>query len=98
MKFPEIPSDLSSLSLEELNELHDQLVAAFNEATAEGAVLSDADVAALSTVADGVDTIRAEQGARAEASAALQEQLASLADRVNLSVEPEPEVEAEPEV
>lgn len=81
--FPEIPADLSSLSTEELAELETQLVEAFNEATAEGANLSDEDVAQFAGVADALDGIRAEQVTRHQAEVERQEQITELANRVN---------------
>lgn len=80
--FPKLPKDLSALSDEELAQLHDQLVAAFNEAAEDEESLSDELVAALSGVADDVETIRGEQTSRATAAAARQEQLHGLASRI----------------
>lgn len=83
--FPEIPEDLSSLSDDELEELETNCVGAFNDATAEGSAHSDEDVASLASLTEGIERIRSEAGTRAEAAAARQEQLASLAERVNAS-------------
>lgn len=111
MQFPTIPADLSSLSDAEIEELHVELVAAFNDATAEGVTLTDEDVAELATVTESVEKLRTEQTARAEALAQAQaeaaaaeaaraETLADLASRVNAAVDDEEveDEEAEPEV
>lgn len=99
-EFPEVPSDLSTLSDDELAELEATCVGAFNDATAEGRIPTDEEVAQLASLADGIDTIRTESGTRAEAAAARQETLASLADRVNAAAgetedDPEEDVEVE---
>lgn len=95
--FPEIPEDLSALTDDELAELHNQLVAAFNEATAEGAVITSDDLATFTGVTEGIEAIRSEQGTRAEAAAELQAQLSTLTERVNFSAEPEAGEEADAE-
>lgn len=61
--FPNIPADLSSLSDEELDSLHDELVAYFAENAEAGR--TDQTVAAnLARVTEAVQTVRAEQDAR----------------------------------
>jgi hypothetical protein len=108
MQFPQIPESLAALSDDEIVELETELVTAFNDATAEGAEITDEVVAELATVTESVEKLRTEQAARAEALAiaqaeaeaaesARQETLADLASRVNAAVDAE-EVEAEAEV
>ena len=98
MRFPQIPESLSALSDDELEALHGEAVAAFNDATAEGVTINDEDVAELATLTEGVEKIRTEQGARTEALAQAQaeaeaaeaaraETLADLASRVNAAVD-----------
>lgn len=61
--FPNIPSDLTSLSDDELDALHDELVAYFAENADAGR--TDSEIAAnLATVTDAVQNVRAEQEAR----------------------------------
>lgn len=61
--FPNIPSDLTSLSDDELDALHDELVAYFAENVEAGR--TDTAVAAnLATVTEAVQNVRAEQDAR----------------------------------
>ena len=84
--FPQLPADLSSLSAEELAALIDEFVAMFNEVAADTNV-SDEQVAELSEAANAIDTLRAEKGTRDQAAAERANQIASLADRVNLSTE-----------
>jgi len=105
MQFPQIPADISTLSDDEITELESELVAAFNDATAEGVTITDEDVAELAIVTESVEKLRAELVARAEAAAkaqaeaeaaesARQETLADLASRVNAAVDDE-EMEGE---
>src|SRR4051794_35742809 len=91
VEFPAIPEDLSALSDSELDELHSELVAAFNEATPEGATLTDEDVATLTGVTDSIETLRNEKSARGEAASARAATLAELASRVNATGEAEGE-------
>lgn len=80
MEFPELPADLSVLSDEELAALEDELVAAFADAVPEATTAESA--AALSTLADAIDAIRAEGQARADAVAEVQATVTDLASRV----------------
>lgn len=78
--WPAIPADLSALSADELLALEEQLVAAFRENSPT--VASTEDVANLSTLTDGIRTVRAEMGSRAEAAEALAAQVAEMATEI----------------
>jgi hypothetical protein len=91
MIFPTIPEDLSALSDQEIAELLNELVTAFNEATAEGVDISAEDIALLSAAADDVERLRTEEGVRSEAAAEREAQIVALSTRVNGQTEGEGE-------
>lgn len=100
MEFPQIPEDLSTLSADELATLHDELVAAFNEAAA--GELTEEVVAALGGVTANIEALRTEQTTREEIATARANEIAELASRVNGqgegdSQEGEPEDEGDSE-
>ena len=80
----EIPEDLSTLSDEQLDELHDQAVDAFEslyDPEAEGAPDAEA-VEAMRQLADGIDRVRGAQDERVQAAAQAREEAEALAARV----------------
>lgn len=79
--FPDVPEDLTGLSDQELQELHDQLVGAFNEAAED----PSADLEELGQVTESIERIRTEQASREEATAERQAQVDELRTRVNAS-------------
>lgn len=64
-----IPEDLSSLSDSDLAALHEQAVSHFNTAYGDGTSLSDSDVATLSALTEGIESLATEVGVRSEAQA-----------------------------
>lgn len=54
-----IPSDLASLSDAELLELHEQAIALFDSLYGDGTGLSEEDVATLSTLTEGIESVQA---------------------------------------
>ena len=78
-----IPEDLTALSDEDLNALHEQAVAAFDGVYGEGSDLSEEDLATLSGLTEGIEAISAEQATREQARAERAEQAAELAARAH---------------
>lgn len=77
-----IPEDLSTLGDEELTELHDSAVEAFNALYADGEDLNGEQLTALQAIAEGVETLRGEIEHREGAASERREAAASLAQRV----------------
>ena len=86
----EAPTDFASVEDEALAEMLESLTAEFDTAYAEGS----RDVALLTSLADDIDNVRAEQTTRAEAAAAADAEAEALAARVRPAVEAVEEVEA----
>lgn len=83
-----IPEDLSTLSDEDLAELHNTAAEAFNALYGDGSgPFSDADLATLSTLTDAVEALQAEVSAREAAQAERAEAAAELAARIGLASE-----------
>lgn len=78
-----IPEDLSTLSDEELTQLHEQAVSHFDALFNDGQSLSDTDLAALSTLTEGIETLVAELDRRAAMASERSEQAAALAARAH---------------
>jgi hypothetical protein len=77
-----IPEDLSSLSDEELQALHDTAVGHFDALYADGANLSPTDLATLAELTVGIETLLQEIDNRSVASTERAEAAAALAARV----------------
>lgn len=82
-----IPTDLSELSTEELQELHARAVAEFDGVYQDGQGLSTDDLEALNALAEAVETLAQELEVRDAAQAERDEQARSLATRIK-PVEP----------
>ncbi len=78
----EIPADLTALDDEALNALHEQAVSAFDDLYGDGQGLDQDELAALSTLADAIDSLRTEVERRAAEAGARTEAAAELAQRV----------------
>lgn len=75
-----IPEDLTTLDDAALDALHAEAVAAFQ--TLQGAEVTRDTLDAMSALADGIDTLAADQGRRAEVRTALAAEAEALAARV----------------
>lgn len=93
----DLPEDLSALSAEELAQLEEDAVSAFDDVSSDENI--DADGLAQATrLADAVEAIRGEQSARTESAEAARTQRESLLSRVHGNADAESgdaEVEAE---
>jgi hypothetical protein len=78
-----IPEDLSTLSDEDLTQLHEQAVGHFDQLFNDGQNLSDQDLAALSTLTEGIETLVAELDRRAAMATERAEAAAALAARAH---------------
>lgn len=78
-----IPEDLSTLTDEQLSELHAEAVGHFDSVYGDGQNLSDEALAALSTLTEGIESLATELSARNEQSTARSEAAAQLAQRVH---------------
>jgi hypothetical protein len=78
-----IPEDLSTLSDSDLAELHDNAVAAFQAMLPEdGSAPSDEALDALSVLAEGIEAVKGEVGARDSAALSRSTKARELADKV----------------
>src|SRR5690606_23963260 len=77
----EIPEDLTQLGDEQLSELLDDAVTAF-DARSTATVVTPGDLDQLRALATGVNAIRAEQAARREAAAQAAAEIDALAAQV----------------
>ncbi|MEW2633346.1 major capsid protein [Streptomyces sp. NPDC048389] len=91
----ELPEDITALNDEELNELLEGAVAAF-DARSTSSVVTPKDLEQLRTLAAGVEAIRTEQQARHEAATQAAAEIDALAAQVR-GGDPDPEPAAEPE-
>jgi hypothetical protein len=91
-----IPEDLSVLTDDELSALHEQAVGHFDELFNDGQNLSDTDLAALSTLTEGIETLVAELDRRAAAAGERADAAAALAARAHPQEDPDPEGEGTP--
>lgn len=80
-----IPEDLTTLSDEELTTLHEQAVSSFDSVYNGGENLSDDDMATLSSLTEGIESLVAETARRATLAAERTAQAAELAGRVHLA-------------
>ena len=78
-----VPEDLTALDDDALGALHDQVVEQFNATYGDGSGLSVDDLAALSVLADAVESLAGEVERRAGEAAERAEAGAALAARVN---------------
>ena len=83
----QLPTEISTLSDEELTETLDSLIAEFDELHDAGST----DIATLTEIAEAVDVVRAEIGAREEAASAAAEAVAALRDRLHPVADSDPE-------
>ncbi|MFJ3100378.1 major capsid protein [Streptomyces sp. NPDC086835] len=90
----ELPEDITALNDEELSELLEGAVAAF-DARSTSSVVTPKDLEQLRALAAGVESIRAEQAARHEAATQAAAEIDALAAQVR-GGDPEPETPAEP--
>lgn len=77
-----IPEDLTTLSDEELAELHTQAVSSFDAIYGDGKALTADDVTVLSQITSGIEALQAESTVRAEAAAEREAAAAELASRI----------------
>jgi hypothetical protein len=82
-----IPEDLSTLADDELVTLHEQAVANFDTLYNGGQGLTDADLAALATLTEGIEALAAERGKRDQAAAERTTAAAELAARAHLATD-----------
>jgi len=80
-----IPEDLTTLSDEELATLHESAVTSFDSVYDGGQDLSDEDLATLSSLTEGIESLVAETARRATLAAERTAQAAELAGRVHLA-------------
>ena len=95
-----IPEDLTTLSDEELAELHTQAVSSFDAIYGDGKALTADDVTVLSQITSGIEALQAESTVRAEAAAEREAAAAELASRIrpeDSMEDPEAEQEQEQE-
>lgn len=92
-----IPDDLTELTDEDVQALHDQTVEAFNGLYGDGESLTDEDFEALSELTRGVERLRSELTSRAQAREEQVARATELASRVNGESEPEPQEDDEDE-
>jgi hypothetical protein len=78
-----IPEDLTELTDEELAALHEEAVTHFDDLFGDGGGLSDADLAALATLTEGIETLLAESSVRAQRAAERVEAATVLAGKVH---------------
>ncbi|MEU0273197.1 major capsid protein [Streptomyces sp. NPDC006307] len=90
----ELPEDITALNDEELSELLEGAVAAF-DARSTSSVVTPKDLDQLRALAAGVESIRAEQAARHEAATQAAAEIDALAAQVR-GGDPEPETPDEP--
>ncbi|MFH8577127.1 major capsid protein [Streptomyces zaomyceticus] len=90
----ELPEDITALNDEELGELLEGAVAAF-DARSTASVVTQRDLEQLRTLAAGIESIRTEQGARHEAATQAAAEIDALAAQVRGGT-PETEPAAEP--
>jgi hypothetical protein len=88
----QIPEDLSSLTDEQLGQLDADIVAEFEAITGDENI-NEGGLARAGELADHLDNVRGENGARVEAKAALAAKRDELTSRVH---PPEPDAETEP--
>lgn len=90
-----IPEDLSALSDEELGALHEEAVHHFDDLFGDGGGLSDADLAALAILTEGIETLLAESSTRAAHAQERVEAATVLAERAHPKAADEPADEAD---
>jgi hypothetical protein len=98
------PQDLSSLDDEALSALHTTAIGHFDSLYGDGKSLSDTDVATLSSLTEGIETVLAETSTRQAAAAERSTLATELASRVHtesrteeITDEEKPDPEATPE-
>lgn len=93
-----IPEDLSTLSDEELTQLHEEAVGHFDGLFGDGSGLTEADIQALQTLTEGIETLLGEVESRNAKGAERQAQAAELATRVrphSAETDEDPDAEAD---
>ena len=86
-----LPTEINTLTDEELTETLDGLIAEFDELHDAGST----DITALTEIAEAVDAVRAEIASREEAAVAAAEAVAALRDRIKPVASDEPETDDE---